>query len=409
MRASVIGLGKLGLPWACVLGEAGHDVIGVDRDEDTVKKLQTNYCPINEPGLSELLFNRTRLSFTTDTHQAVADSDITFIIVPTPSLPNTHEFSNEYVLQAIKEIGSAISDKRSEHTVVVTSTVMPGASENVLIPALEEAVGRKIGEELNYAYSPEFIALGSVVNDMKNPDFVLIGEANQRAADVLDVIYRSYLNDDVELVHMNVINAEITKIALNCFLTMKISFANMVSEFCEQWPGGNAQTVCKAIGKDSRIGLKYIAPGTAVGGPCLPRDLKALDYAMGQKSVEDELVEAAISVNDRQSARIRSIIDKYAPKTVGILGTAYKAGTHITEGSPGLTLCKNLGSKYIILCYDSQAVGWNDLDKVIEQVDLAVIMTAAPEFTSFDFGDTVVIDPWDIAKIGSNIVRLGEG
>jgi UDPglucose 6-dehydrogenase len=411
MRVSVVGTGKLGLVLACILAKAGHEVTAADLSEEVINSLRKGVCPIRETNLAELL-DRVDLTATTDVAEAARTTEVTYIVVPTPS-DSGDEFSNDAVLTALTSVGEGIRKKVGAHTVVVVSTVMPGASETYLIPALEKASGRTIGTLLNYAYSPEFIALGSVISDMYSPDFILIGQSNKRAGDVVAHICHTYLKANVPIIRLSVIDAEIAKISLNCFLTVKISFANMISEFCESFTGSSAAAVCGAIGADSRVGPKFLRPGTASAGPCLPRDLRALSSAFNSKGISAELVDAALSVNDRQVSRLKTLVKKYKPKKVAILGVSYKPNTHITDASVGLALLARLKMAGIdVRGYDPMATFPNQVKsagQIIKDADVIVITTAWPEFAQIDYGDRVVIDCWDVAKIGSRIYQLGQG
>ena len=181
LRISVIGLGKLGAPMLAVLADKGYEVVGVDLDPAVVASVNAGRAPVAEPGLQERMdANRSRMRATTDVADAVRDTDLTFMIVPTPSADD-HTFLNDYVVAALKDVGAALRDKSGYHNVVCTSTVMPGATGAVLRPVLEEASGRTVGDTLGLCYNPEFIALGTVVRDMLHPDMVLIGESDDRA------------------------------------------------------------------------------------------------------------------------------------------------------------------------------------------------------------------------------------
>src|SRR5690349_14130873 len=182
---SVIGLGKLGSPMVACFAAKGHRVIGVDVNERFVRLINEGKPPVSEPGLEDLLKQSAgRLSATTDIAQAVGQTDLTFIIVPTPSEPNG-AFSLKYVLAATKAIGQALKQKDGYHLVVLTSTVMPGATGGQLLPALESASSKHCGKDFGLCYNPEFISLGSVIRDFLNPDFLLIGESDPRAGEVL--------------------------------------------------------------------------------------------------------------------------------------------------------------------------------------------------------------------------------
>ncbi len=180
--------------------------------------------------------NRDRIRATDDYSDAIAHSDVTFIIVPTPSDSNG-VFSNKYVLAAIKPIGKALQNKNEFHLVVITSTVMPGSTGGEIREALEAASGKRCGEGFGLCYSPEFIALGSVIHDMLYPDFILVGESDSKSGEILASIYRNLCENNPPVSHMNLVNAELAKISVNTFVTTKISYANMLGEICERIQG----------------------------------------------------------------------------------------------------------------------------------------------------------------------------
>ncbi len=269
---SVVGLGKLGAPLAAVLAYKGYSVIGVDTNDQYVQLVNQGKAPVVETGLSELIQqSHSRLLATTDYQEAITQTEITFIIVPTPSTPEGG-FSLKYVLTAIEQIGKALREKTTFHLVVLTSTVMPGATLNEVQPALEKFSGKRCGQDFGLCYNPEFIALGSVVRDMLNPDFILMGESDGRSGDLLTKLYQQVCDNQPKIARMNFVNAELTKLAVNTFVTTKISYANMLSQVCEHLPGSNVDTVTAALGLDSRIGSKYLKGGLGYGGPCFPRD-----------------------------------------------------------------------------------------------------------------------------------------
>lgn len=253
---SVIGLGKLGAPMAACLAAKGFPVIGVDVDARKVDALNRAQAPVFEPGLPELLqVAKTRLKATQDIPTAVLNSEVTFVVVPTPSEPDG-SFSLRYVLQACEGIADALRKKSLWHLVVITSTISPGSMDNSIRPLLEEHSGKRSGIDFGLCYNPEFIALGSVIRDFLNPDFVLIGESDERSGQVLEGIYRQVCENNPPVVRMNFINAELTKLAVNTFVTTKISFANMLARICEKLLGADVDVVTKALGLDSRIGTK---------------------------------------------------------------------------------------------------------------------------------------------------------
>jgi UDPglucose 6-dehydrogenase len=260
-RVSVVGLGKLGAPLAAVLASRGFTVIGLDVSKVLVDSLNAGKMPIVEPQLNELIAaNKERLSATMDPNEAIQKSDASFVIVPTPS-DSTGFFSNRFVLQAMEALGKALRNKTGYHMVNITSTVMPGSTGGEIKAALEAASGRKVGPDLGLCYNPEFIALGSVVRDMLFPDSILIGESDTKAGDVLQTIYLQMCEKKPPVQRMNFVSAELTKISVNTYVTTKISYANMLADICDRLPGSDVDVVTKALGADTRIGVKYrVAP-----------------------------------------------------------------------------------------------------------------------------------------------------
>ncbi|HYT93579.1 MAG TPA: nucleotide sugar dehydrogenase, partial [Gemmataceae bacterium] len=272
MKISIVGMGKLGAPMAAVMAHKGHTVVGVDVNPDRVAAVNRGRAPVEEPGLQQMIdANRERLSATPSYAEAVLATDVTFIMVPTPSDPDG-PFSLRFVLGAAEQIGAALRLKPAWHLVALSSTVMPGSTGGALLPALEKYSGKQCGPDFGLCYNPEFIALGSVVRDMLNPDMILIGEFDARCGAILEELYTGVCDSHPRINRMNFVNAELTKLSVNTFVTTKISYANMLAEVCETLPGAEVDVVTSAIGCDTRIGQKYLKGAMGYGGPCFPRD-----------------------------------------------------------------------------------------------------------------------------------------
>lgn len=413
MNVCVIGLGKLGAPMVAVFASKGHSVIGVDLDKAVVEKVNEGLGPVDEVGLTDMLMaNLSRITATTDTKWAVLNSDIIFVVVPTPS-DASHRFSLKYVLAAMTTIGEAIRSDSRYRLIVLTSTVMPGAMDREVVPCLEKAAQWKCATDFGVCYNPEFIALGSVIDDMQKPDFVLIGESDADAGRRLEEFYDSM--GIIPAIRMNLVNAELTKLALNAYVTTKISYANMLGEICEQIPGADARVVTRAIGWDKRIGRKFLRPGTAYGGPCFPRDSRALAVLAQDVGVQSLLPVATDAINDRQARRLADIVQSHlrTDGVVGILGLSYKPGTPITEESASLHLARQLNLREIsVIAYDPEVPKtpngpqWvTRVDSVAEcarRADVLVIAVPCLEFaelTAEDFeGPTTIIDCWGVLE-----------
>jgi UDPglucose 6-dehydrogenase len=436
LQLSVVGLGKLGAPMLAVFAHKGFEVIGVDLNPAFVSAVNAGRAPVPEPGLQDLIdTSRKRLRATTNVREAVLNSDVTFIIVPTPSGEDRF-FKNDAVVASLRSIGSALREKHEYHNVVVTSTVMPGSTGGVLRASLEEASGRKVGRDLGLCYNPEFIALGSVVRDMLRPDMILIGESDSKAGDLLEYIHRHSTDCNPEFQRMNWINAELCKIAVNTYVTTKISYANMIAEMCDRLEGADADVVTSALGADSRIGKKYIKGAVAYGGPCFPRDNKAF-AALGRRlGTRADLAEATDAINDHQTDRLRQAIEKCLPtgSRVAVLGLSYKANTPVVEESQRIALALALlDSGYQVVVSDPEALPSlpADLDEriqralkaeeAIQNADAVAIMTPWGRYKDIPpalFGKgkqaKILIDPWRVVDRTLldpevHLIRLGMG
>jgi len=433
---SVIGLGKLGAPMAACLAAKGFPVIGVDVDARKVDALNRAQAPVFEPGLPELLqVAKTRLKATQDIPTAVLNSEVTFVVVPTPSEPDG-SFSLRYVLQACEGIADALRKKSLWHLVVITSTISPSSMDNSIRPLLEEHSGKRSGIDFGLCYNPEFIALGSVIRDFLNPDFVLIGESDERSGQVLEGIYRQVCENNPPVVRMNFINAELTKLAVNTFVTTKISFANMLARICEKLPGADVDVVTKALGLDSRIGTKYLKGAVSYGGPCFPRDNLALIATAQKVGAPADIAEATDRFNRWQVKWLADFVQEHLPEggAVGILGLAYKPGTDVVEESVGLLLARELREQRVrVIAYDPAGVEnarrmsgdgvifVNSPQACIDLSDIVVVATPWKEFRSLPketwerhSPPRVVIDCWRVLRglegcDGVIYVPLGKG
>ncbi len=355
---SVIGLGKLGAPMAACFAARGFQVIAVDLDAQKVDAIGRGVPPVHEPGLAELLQEcKGHLSATQDTEAAVRDSQATFIVVGTPSEPDGG-FSLRYAIPTCEAIGRALRDKNSFHLVVLTSTVMPGSTGGEIKSVLERVSGKRCGEGFGLCYSPEFIALGTVIRDFYYPDFLLIGESDRRTGDILSEIYSRTCKNSPAIARMNFINAEVTKLAVNTYITTKISYANMLARLCEKLPEADVSVVTNALGLDSRIGSKYLKGGVSYGGPCFPRDNRAFAALAERNGAFSDLAVATDRFNRAQIAAIADIVKNHQSglQPIGILGLTYKPDTDVVEESFGLLLAHELASANLpVVVFDPSA------------------------------------------------------
>jgi UDPglucose 6-dehydrogenase len=412
-KISVVGLGKLGACTASCLSYRGFETIGVDINQQFVDSINRGEAPVLEPRLQEMISESgARLEATTDYAKAIKETDVTFIIVPTPSKEDGN-FSDQIMREAIKSLSTNLkySDKEY-HLFVITSTVSPSTCNSSLIPLIEETSHRELNNGFGVCYNPEFIALGDVVNDTLQPDLVLIGESDKKAGDILSKIYQKMTENSPTISRMSLVSAEITKISLNSFVTMKISFANTLANICEQISGANVDDVTSALGADRRISPYYIKGGISFGGPCFPRDNRAFSKFASDYGVKTPLAESTDIINRHQIDHLLSIVMSYvgSGETVGVLGLSYKPNTPVIEESPAIYLIKELLDNNIdVTAYDSLAnettkqeigdqINYNEtMQECIKGSTIIVVTTIEPEFKNITFPtdrDIVLIDCW---------------
>jgi len=415
---SIVGLGKLGAPLAAFFAGKEYNVIGLDSDVYKVNLLKKGLAPVLEPGLDELIHkNQSRIKATQNYHYLVANSQVTFIVVPTPGKSNG-AFSNAYVLNVIEKLATEIKTKENFHLVVVTSTLLPGTMENVILPELEKISGKTCGSGFGLCYNPQCTALGSVIQNLTNTDFVLIGESNSDAGQQLARMYRYIYDKKTSIARMNFINAELTKLAIHTFVATKISYGNMLSNLCENLPGADIQVITKTMGLDSRISKMNLQGTVGFGGPNFPRDNIAFRYFANQLNESVPIVEAADKVNRGQIPRLVDLIFSKLPTDgkVGVLGLSYKPDTDVIEESQGMKLVKWLLKNEIpVVVYDPKAMPNARelfLDKVtyagsvedcVKLTDVIVITTPWKEFKDIPVSalenriePPVIIDCWRI-------------
>jgi len=347
---AIIGLGKLGLPLSLVIHSGGSKVVGYDVNPQRVMQLNRKEYDGPEPRLRELLLGASDdLTFTNEISD-INESEIAYIIVPTPSDQNG-VFGSNLVEEAIAQVRKCWEDSTSQKVIVIVSTVMPGTTEALSSKYTSEAKDRN----LHLLYSPEFIALGSVVDNLYHPDSILIGSNSKFATEKHLEISRSYLISAPELRILNPTEAELAKILINTYVTMKISFANFIGEIATLEHDVNANLVAQAVGADSRIGQKYLKPGLGFGGPCFPRDNQALIAYSKMLGLHASLAAATDEVNTRQPeffiTRIRKVLTNETK--IGVLGLTYKQNSEVTEASQGIFLANELYALgFEVHCFD---------------------------------------------------------
>jgi UDPglucose 6-dehydrogenase len=350
---AVVGIGKLGICFALNLEKAGFTVIGIDIDEDYVTGINSKKITSQEPDLQFYLSNCRNFSATTDISKiSEQDIDLIFIMVATPSLPdgNYDHSQIERVLNQLKDLKKPDNQKH----LVIGCTVMPGYCDSIKDQMLE----------YNYTvnYNPEFIAQGTIIKNQQYPDQLLIGESNKSAGDAIESVLKKICKNNPTTCRMDTLSAEITKLATNCFLTMKISFANSIGDLARA-SGADENSILNAIGADSRIGNRYLQYGFGFGGPCFPRDNRALQHFAGKSGYYLPLSNATDEANSNHlKFQLNELIKNSKDgDEIAFDGIAYKKGSDIIEESQQLKLAvelSKLNRKIIVI--DNRAV----LDKV---------------------------------------------
>ena len=345
MRVNIFGMGYVGCVTAACLARAGHQILGVDVSQEKVDMINAGVSPVVEPGLTELLaevVGARRLSATTSPRDAVASSALSLICVGTPGRVN-----GQLDLGAIERVGRAIGEAlqaRSEiHTVVLRSTVLPGVTEKVLVPAILSGAGPDYRPRLRVAVNPEFMREGSSLRDFATPPLTLVGCDDPETAGLLRSLYAGV---DAPFVHAGVKSAEMAKYVANAFHALKVSFANEIGDLCAAL-GADPQEVIRIFLMDRKLNVSeaYLRPGFAFGGSCLPKDLRALLYAARTADVSPLVLSAILPSNEAQIRRGIDAVLETRKRRVGVVGLSFKPGTDDLRESPMVTLVEALIGK----------------------------------------------------------------
>lgn len=335
---TVIGIGKLGLGFALLLEKSGYNVVGVDIFPDYVQKINEKSIQFTEPGYNDLLQSAKNLKATTDLQEGLDHSDIIFIIVQTPNGGGIKFYDHTILSNLLDRIRK--HNPENKHF-IIGCTVMPTYIDQIATTLLPSDTGCTI------SYNPEFIAQGDIVKGFENPDMILVGTREESLKITMREIYGKMAKNQPVFCFMTPVEAELVKISLNGFVTTKISFANMISDLCDQL-GADKTTVLQAVGSDTRIGRKYFNPGLSFGGPCFPRDTKALKQLMDQNNIPSNILKATTEYNEEHNRRYAEYLASDNP----ILKEAAKVSTGAIEDITGylfMNVCYKEGSKIPII------------------------------------------------------------
>ena len=397
MRITMIGSGYVGLVSGVCFADFGHDVICVDKDASKIEALRRGEIPIFEPGLEQLVADNVRagrLSFTTDVETSVADSDVVFIAVGTPSRRGDGHADLSYVYAAAREIAEHVKG----FTVIVTKSTVPvGTGDEV------ERIVRETNPQADVAIvsNPEFLREGAAIEDFKRPDRIVIGLNDERARGVMTEVYRPLYLNQAPLLFTSRRTSELIKYAANAFLAMKITFINEMADLCEK-VGANVQEVSRGIGLDGRIGPKFLHAGPGYGGSCFPKDTLALAKTAQDYDSPVRLIETTVSINDnRKRAMGRKVIAAMGGdirgKAIAVLGLTFKPNTDDMRDSPSISIIQTLqDAGATVTGYDPE--GMENARLVIDNItyaddaysaardaDALVIVTEWNQFRALDF------------------------
>jgi nucleotide sugar dehydrogenase len=362
MKISVFGLGYVGTTNAACLANKGHEVIGVDIKSWKVRVLNEGWASIKETELEAQIqeaINKGLLHAATDARMAIFNSCASLICVGTPSAKNNDVYLNG-ICRAVEDLGMVLKEKNDYHLVVLRSTIPPGTTENIVIPLLRELSGKEPGIGFGICVNPEFLREGSMVEDFLHPELTVIGELDKRSGDVLTQMYQDFSS---RTIRTDIRTAEMVKYAFNAFHALKISFANEMGNICAEY-GVNPDTISEILCADHKLNIspRYLRPGFAFGGSCLPKDLQALIFRAKQKGYIPHLLESVIKVNEFQKekgiALAREMMKgEFKGKKIAIIGVAFKENSDDVRGSPAVFLIeKLLNSGATVVAYDPLAL-----------------------------------------------------
>ncbi|MFP3914368.1 MAG: nucleotide sugar dehydrogenase [Actinomycetota bacterium] len=354
-RVSVFGLGYVGSVTAGCLAADGHEVVGVDVNEDKLDSIRRGRSPMAEKGLDGILaeaIEAGRLRVTSDADEAVAATDISLVCVGTPSNRNG-SLDLAAIENVVTQIGSALKASRAHHVVVMRSTVLPGTAREVVIPLLERTSGRSAGVGFGYVSNPEFLREGSAVADFRLAELTVIGATEPVSARAVESIYEKV---DTRFVRVDIDTAEMIKYANNAFHALKVAFANEIGTVARRH-GVDGRRVMDILAMDRKLNISpaYLRPGFAFGGSCLPKDLRALVYQSGRLDLQTPLLSSILPSNETQVQRAIEAVEASGAKQIGVLGLAFKAGTDDVRESPAVRLIETLiGRGFDVRVYDDE-------------------------------------------------------
>ncbi len=385
------------------LASKGYSVIACDIDAEKIGKINEGIPPFFEPELqeklSEIIWKGNLSGLVNEIDKAVMETDFTYVAVGTPS-NSDGSIDLKYIENAATGIGKALKQKNRYHIVIIKSTVIPGTTQNVVLPILEKESGKKCGEHFGLCMNPEFLRQGSAFHDTLNADRVVIGSQDKTAADKLEELYRDFYSAHVPpIIRTTLSTAELIKYASNAMLATKISFINTIANICEEIPGADVRVVATAMGLDKRIGPLFLDAGLGYGGSCFPKDVKALIACAKQFGYTPELLDSVEKVNKHQPLKAVELckqqLGDLKSKKIAILGLAFKPNTDDMREARVIPIINQLlTEEAVVTAYDpvaeqtAKAVFQDKIAYAVSAIDClkgadgCIIVTEWPEFKS---------------------------
>lgn len=401
-KIAIVGLGKLGLPLLTTFAKNSQNVIGFDIDENKITQLKNGEVPFFEPNLQEL-YNQhiNNIEVENNTEKLISQTDVVIILVNTPSKPDG-TFSNEYIFQSIESISKSLKNSETEEFLfIISSTVMPETHLEI-IKLIEFHSCRKLNDGFGLLYIPDLVALGNVIYDFENPDVLIMGQSSEKFGKIGEEIYRKIIKNNAPIVRMSLVEAEISKVSLNAFITMKISFANFIGNIAEKL-NCNPKNITKALGYDKRISPYYLSSGLSFGGTCFPRDTWAFITMSEKLGLDAEHIVATQRINEKQNEILINKVGIYKDKIIGIFGLSFKPRTSVTTESASYLLYEFLKkNNYNVLgCDDLVETDYtlNTFDEFLNRSEVVVLAHINGKLFE-QYKDVlqkkILIDPWHI-------------
>jgi UDPglucose 6-dehydrogenase len=389
MKLTIIGTGYVGLVTGACFAEVGHQVVCVDNDAAKVKVLQEGGIPIYEPGLEELVKQNTaagRLRFTTSTAEGVEKSDVIFIAVPTPPLPD-----GSVDMSFLEKVAREIAGAMTSYKIVVDKSTVPVQTGDKVAETIKRYCKAQV--DFDVISNPEFLREGFAVEDLMRPDRIVIGVRTQRPVPAAKEIYAPF---KAPIIVTDINSAELIKHASNSFLALKISYINAIAVLCEA-TGANVQEVANGMGMDERIGRRFLQASLGFGGSCFPKDLSAFIKIAEQVGYDFRMLKEVQQINTAQMERfVKKILETLwvlKDKTIGVLGLAFKQNTDDVRMSPAIELCQRLQKEGAILrVHDPKAM--EKAKAVLKDVTFVEDMNTVAEGCDA----LVVVTEWDVFK-----------